>query len=148
MGSLITNHAVQLRELSYAEQYASLHGGVLPRDAFWDVVIGRFDVAIDTGHLERFEHYHPRITPLLLRDMGLKEVIPPNTPPPHSTPVVPMLPPPPVMAPLPAAPPVMVPVVPVVPPGAIQTPHAVPEPATAIMLAFGLLGTWIVSMVK
>lgn len=69
----------QHAELAYARQHAASHGGLLPNDHFWTIVEDRFSLALETGHLHRFRHYHPVITPMLMMDYGLRHQSPDAT---------------------------------------------------------------------
>lgn len=131
MASIFTIET-ERRELAFARHYVAHHDGLLPRDRFWSVVVARFDNAVATGHLARFRFYHPRITPLLLRDHDLRHrpaaIVVPVAP---ERPVMPG--PPPVVGPV-EVPGVTVPV-PVPSPGGAA---AVPTPTSAVLLAVGL----------
>lgn len=122
----------QHAELTYGREYAADHGGLLPDDRFWTIVEHKFSVTMETGHLHRFQHYHPFITPLLLTDYELRHqrvaTLPPpvaTLPPPVATlsPPVPMTPP---SAPGQATP----------PPSVVVS--AVPEPTSWLLLGLGL----------
>lgn len=63
--AFVLDRNIQHAELREAEAYTKSHGGLLPDDPFWRYVEQRFNEAVSTGHLARFEHYHPVITPLL-----------------------------------------------------------------------------------
>ena len=71
-------------------KFGDLPTGNEPGGHFWDWVRGRYDVAVDTGHLARFEFYHPVITPWLQKDHETRfPVVPVPKPPPYCPSVVP-----------------------------------------------------------
>lgn len=108
----------QHAEFAYAREHAATHGGFLPNDRFWTIVEHKFSVTMETGHLHRFQHYHPFITPPLLTDYELRHQRVATLPPPVAT-----LPPP-VAGQATQPPPVVV--------------SAVPEPTSWLLLGLGL----------
>lgn len=72
-------------ELAYGREHAADHGGLLPNDRFWTIVEHKFSVTMEAGHLHRFQHYHPAITPLLLTDYELRHRPVATLPPPVAT---------------------------------------------------------------
>lgn len=121
MASILGTAQSRAREYNDAVDYAAAHGGLLPADPFWKYVEARYDQAIATGHLARFDFYHPRIAPLLAANLAAERPPPPMIPPvipPVTTPV----PPPATLVPPP-----------------VGTPGTVPEPPAALLLGVGLV---------
>ena len=108
------NPQLNARELRFAKEFASTHGGLLPGDAFWTYIRFRYD--LDPS---RFDHYHPRIYGMVAHDALVRWEIA------HPTP--------------PNPPPIVVPPTPPVPPVSPPVSSSVPEPSAAILLASALV---------
>lgn len=142
-------------QLVFGERFAANHGGVLPNTLFWNYLKARHDL-----NPARFDHFHPVVGPLIERsELAMNPVV--TNPVPLPIPVVippslpietPMTAPPvtlPIEMPITTPPIEMPPVInpPVINPP-IVTPPAVPEPASVIMLTIGILGIFLVRVVR
>jgi hypothetical protein len=113
-------------EKDIASQYRAAHNGLLPTGSnelggeFWDYVRWRESIAVNSGHLDRFEAEHPCTYPWLEEDACLR-----------SCPVPPRLPCEPSSCP-PCEPPTWPPINPC-PPG------TVPEPQSVWLCSIGLV---------
>jgi hypothetical protein len=126
-------------ELHSASIYRSEHGGLLPNNEFWRYLEARW--AANPG---RFDHWHPRISPLIAADYRLRHepqtitppiIVPTTDPPPVE--ILPLVNPPPSETPPPGGgdP----------PPPPINSGGATPEPSSWILLGTSVVAAFLVS---
>ena len=114
MSSIKITPAVWAAEEKIAEAYRATHDDHLPPTPFWLYVDEHYELAVDTGHLDRFEHWHGwKIT--CWEERNYAPTAPICIP---SIPVVPVAPEPPMAG-------------------------SVPEPASIGMLGLGIMGAWL-----